>query len=105
MKHLPKSLGLLVVPVLYTILIPLNQPNYAHALIVLGLLGLIGYICKLELAYRPVETNSELASLQKEYQIENLKTNIEQIKTNRSRQAAMRDEFGSLGGVNKEFKF
>jgi len=105
MKHLPKSLGLLIVPIIYSICIPLNQPNYAHAIIISGLLALIGFICNLELKYRPVESNSELADLQKEYQIEQIKTNIQQIKSNRARQAALRDEFGSTGQTTTEFKF
>ncbi len=105
MKHLPKSLGLIIIPIIYAISIPLNQPNYSHAIIIGALLGLIGFICNLELRYRPIDTNSELTELKKEYQIEQLKTNIQQIKTNRSRQAAMKDEFGSGGGLSDNFKF
>jgi len=104
MKHLPKSLALLTLPIIYLITIPLNQPNYSHSIIVLGSLGLIAYLCTLELRYKPSEDHSELLNLQKEYQVEQLKTNIEQIKSNRARQASMRDEFGA-GKTDSPFRF
>ena len=104
MKSLPKSLGLLIVPIIYLVSIPLNQPNYSHAIIISGLFALIGFIASLELKYRPVDSSSELTELHKEYQMEQVKTNIQQIKTARSKQASMRDEFGS-GGDSAGFKF
>ena len=105
MRNLPKSLGLLIIPIIYSLFIPLNQPNYAHASITLGLLGLIGYLCSIELKYRPTNVhNTELIELQGEYQREQLKTNIDQIKSTRARSAALKDEFGAGGDLGK-FKF
>ena len=107
MKNLPKSLLLLIFPLIYLYTVPVTSFNLSHSLSIIGLLSFIGSISYLEVKIIKDSINPEKTTLQKledQHREEQLKAAIENIKFQQNEQKARRDQ-KNTNGLSKGFSF